>query len=93
MSGQAMSYIVGNSAAGGWSIYHDVRGYHVVDASGEKLCTINPRLEPRRQLAIAEFVIAAREGLLEFFQASDSEPEIEEAARRVRVAIAQLEGK
>ena len=82
-----MSYIVDNSAAGGWSISRDGHGYHVVDASGEKLCTINPRLEPRRQLAIAEFMIAAREGLLEFFQAEPEETE--EAAR----SIAQLDGK
>ena len=78
--------IVDNSAAGGWSVYRDGHGYHVVNANGEKLCTINPRLEPPRQLAIAKFVIAAREGLLEFFQA---EPEnMEEAAR----SIAQLDG-
>jgi hypothetical protein len=88
-----MSYVVDNSAAGGWSIDHDVRGYHVVDASGARLCTVNPRLEPLRQLAIAEFVVAAREGLLEFFQASDAEPEIDEAARRFRAVMAQVEGK
>ena len=81
-----MGYIVDNSAAGGWSIHHDGHRYHVVDASGEKLCTINRRLEPRRQLAIAEFVIAAREGLLEFFQAEPAK--MEEAAR----SIAQLDG-
>ena len=81
-----MSYIVDNSATGGWSIFRDGHGFHVVDACGEKLCTINPRLEPRRQLAIAEFVIAARKGLLEFFQAEPGE--MEEAAR----SIAQLDG-
>ena len=29
-----------------WRIHHDHLGYHVVNASGEKLCTVNPRLEP-----------------------------------------------
>ena len=50
---QAMSSIIDNSAVGGWSIWRDGHGYHVVDASGEKLCTIYPRREnglknPRR---------------------------------------------
>ena len=81
-----MSNIVNHSTAGGWSISRDGHGYHVVNTCGERLCTINPRLEPRRQLAIAEFVIAARQGLLEFFQA---EPETIEVAR----SIAQLDGK
>ena len=72
--------------SGDWRIHRDGHGYYVLNARGEKLCTVNPRLEPRRQLVIAEFVIAAREGLLEYFQAEPAK--MEEAARR----IAQMDG-
>ena len=68
-----------------WRIHRDAHGHHIVDARGEKLCTVNPRLEPHRQLAIAAFLVAARNGLLEFFE---DEPELAEAVR----CIAQLDG-
>ena len=68
-----------------WRFHRDALGcYHVLDARGEKLCTVNPRLEPYRQLAIAKFLVAARNGLLEFFE---DEPELAEAVR----CIAQMD--